>query len=198
MSTPSSVAEAPRGAFAQASDRVADALALVAAVCIAAAIVVINYMIVKRAFGGSAWWEIEAGVYLLVTATFLGSPYTLKTQGHVGIDLLPLMLKGAAGRILRLTVAFAGLLTCLFLAWKGFGFAYDAWAIGERADSMWAPPLWPVKATMVIGMAGTAIVYVAQILEIAAGSATAGAPAMPVHGAGVPAAGAVDAEGARR
>lgn len=129
------------------------------------AVLVLNYMIVRRVLGYSAYWEIELGVYLLVAATFLGSSFTLKHAGHIGIDFLPTVLPGRWSNILRSAAALLGLVVCIFLAWQGADFAFEAYAIGEEAETIWAPLLWPIKSTMALGLFLTALQYIVLIWE---------------------------------
>ena len=72
-------------AFVRWVDRLSIACAALAAVMLALAAIVITWSVIYRFFGASTYWEIEFSVYMMVAALFLASPYTLATNGHVGV-----------------------------------------------------------------------------------------------------------------
>ncbi|HEY0836741.1 MAG TPA: TRAP transporter small permease subunit [Azospirillum sp.] len=154
--------------FTIAVNRLSQFLAVVASVLLSAAVLVLCYMVARRYFGYSSYWEIEVSIYLTVGATFLASPYTLQTGGHVSVDLWTRLLPFRAQRMARIGLALFGMAVCLYLAWIGLGLTIEAVATGERTNSMWKPPRWPMFATMPIGMGLTAVQYVCEIAALAA------------------------------
>ena len=153
---------APPG-WVRAIDALAVGLALVASLLLTAAALVITYMVINRATGASAYWEIEFSVYLMVAAVFLGSPYTLRTRGHVNVDLLDTVLPAAAARVIRAMISVVGLAVCLYLAWIGWTLFHESWVMGETSESMWAAQKWPLYLTMPVGLGLTALQYVAEL-----------------------------------
>ncbi len=150
---------------------VSNGCALLAAALLSIAVLVICYMIVRRASGYSSFWEIEASIYLTVAATFLASPYTLRTGGHVSVDVIPDMFPPRARRALMTVLKFVGLLVCLYLTFEGVRLTHEAWASNERSISMWRPPRWPMYVMMPVGMGLTALQYLVDIFTPAADSA---------------------------
>ncbi|MGA1063368.1 MAG: TRAP transporter small permease subunit [Burkholderiaceae bacterium] len=150
--------------YVRGMSRVCDAMALVAALCLATATVVICWMVLYRTLGYSTSWELELGVFLMVCSLFLASPYTLKTKGHVGVDLLSVYLPPATARTLTAITLVVGLAATLFLGFLGLEFALDSFLKGERTESVWAPYKWPLYATMPIGFFMTSAQYVAEIM----------------------------------
>ena len=57
---------------------------------------------VRAVLGESSIWQTEFVTFSLVAATFLGAPYILLTRGHVAVDVVPLMVRRAARRVLHL------------------------------------------------------------------------------------------------
>ena len=159
--------------FVRFVDRLSDACAVAASAMLVAATLIVVWMVVYRALGNSTYWEIEAAVYLIVGAVLIGSPYCLKTRGHIGVDLvsewLPLRGKVILGRIL----AVVGLAVCLYLAWEGWGLTVEAFHKNETSGSLWNPPRWPFFALMPAGLGLTALQYVAEILRPAPQAAPA-------------------------
>jgi TRAP-type C4-dicarboxylate transport system permease small subunit len=151
-------------AFAHAVKRLSDACAVLAAVLLTVAVLVICYMIVRRTLGHSSFWEVEASIYLTVAAVFLASPYTLRTGGHVAVELVPGLFPARAREVYLKVMQVLGLLVCLYLAWEGVRLTSEAIFADERSISMWRPPRWPMYAMMPIGMALTALQYLAGLI----------------------------------
>jgi TRAP-type C4-dicarboxylate transport system permease small subunit len=126
---------------------------------------VIIWMVLYRSLGYSTSWELELAVFLMVCSLFLASPYTLKTHGHVGVDLLTTYLPESWSRPLNLLVMVVGLGVTIFLTYLCAEFAFDSFLKGERTESVWAPLKWPLYATMPVGLGLTAAQYLAQIAE---------------------------------
>ena len=166
--------------FVRFVDRLSDACAVAAAAMLVAATLIVCYMVVYRWLGNSTWWEIELATYLIVGAVLVGSPFCLKTRGHIGVDLVSEWLPARGKRVLARVLAIAGLAVCLYLAWEGLQLTLEALHKNERSGSLWNPPRWPFFALMPIGLGLTALQYVADFLR----TEDAPAAAAPVSGQG--------------
>jgi len=154
-------------------DRLSTACAVAAAVMLVSATLIVCWMVVYRALGNSTWWEIELATYLIVAAVLVGSPFCLKTRGHIGVDLVSEWLPPRGRRILSRVIAVVGLAVCLYLAWVGLELTFDTWHSGETSGSAWDPPRWPFFAMMPLGLGLTALQYVADFLRTDDGAAEA-------------------------
>jgi TRAP-type C4-dicarboxylate transport system permease small subunit len=160
--------------FVRAVDAGSTARAVAAAGCLAAAMLIVVYMVAWRATGHSTYWEIELATYLIVASVLVGSPYCLKTRGHIGVDLLSHLLSPGKRRVLERVLAVLGIAVCLYLAWKGLELTLHAYRTGETSGSSWDPPRWPFFALMPFGLGLTAVQYLAEMLREE--PAPAGAP----------------------
>ena len=151
--------------FVRAVDAVSTVFAVVAAVCLTAAMLIVVYMVVWRATGHSTYWEIELATYLIVACVLVGSPYCLMTKGHIGVDLLAHVLSPPQRVVLYKVLAVLGLVVCLYLTWEGFDLTIHAYRSGETSGSSWDPPRWPFFALMPLGLGLTAVQYVAEMLR---------------------------------
>ncbi len=151
--------------FIRVIDRLADILAIVAGAMVLVAVLIVTYMVTIRMAGASNYWEIEASIYLSIGAIFLASPYCLRTGGHVGVDMLPSLMGPGLRKYWRLTLKLVGLAVCLYLAWVGAHMTLEAYDSGERGHSLWKPLVWPLNLAMPVGMALTALQYVAEIFR---------------------------------
>lgn len=131
-----------------------------ASILLAAAGLLIVWMVTWRTLGNSTSWELELSIFLMVASLFLASPYTLLTKGHVGVDLLPHYMSPQNARRLETFANLLGLCVCLFLTWYCLEFTFDAYLKNDRTESVWAPPKWPLYATMPIGLGLTALQYI--------------------------------------
>jgi TRAP-type C4-dicarboxylate transport system permease small subunit len=151
--------------FVRAVDALSGMLAVAAAGCLAAAMLIVVWMVIWRATGHSTYWEIELATYLIVACVLVGSPYCLRTRGHIGVDLLSHLLAPPKRRALERTLAVLGLAVCLYLAWEGLDLTIHALRSGETSGSSWDPPRWPFFALMPLGLGLTAVQYVAELLR---------------------------------
>jgi len=151
--------------FVAFMDRLAVACAALAAVMLGIAALVITWNVIYRALGASTYWEIEFSVFMMVGSLFLASPYCLKTNGHVAVDLLSHYLPRRWGRSLGLGVAIVGLLVCAYLAIAGAELTLESFLKGERTESSWAPYKWPLFVAMPVGLGLTALQYLAEIVR---------------------------------
>lgn len=144
-------------------ERLSLACAVLAGALLAASILVIAWMVTYRALGYQNSWELETSIDMMVAAVFLGSPYTLRTKGHVGMELLEAVLSDHGRCRLALFGQSIGMLVCLYLAWTGFGMTLEAYHSGERSLGVWQALLWPRYAAMPVGMILTALQYLVEI-----------------------------------
>lgn len=150
-------------AFVRGIDRLSIACAVLAAACLAAAMLIVVWMVAWRASGNSTYWEIELATYLIVWSVLIGSPYCLMTRGHIGVDLVSHLLSPRKRRALERTLAVLGIAVCLYLAWKGGLLTLEAWHKDETSGSAWNPPRWPLFIAMPLGLGLTALQYVAEM-----------------------------------
>ncbi|MGJ7915815.1 TRAP transporter small permease [Massilia sp. LXY-6] len=155
--------------FNRLVDGLSLACALAAALLLLAAILTITWMVAYRATGHQNSWELDTSIMMMVGAAFLGSPYTLKTRGHVGMELLDVLLSERGRRRLAVTGQGVGFVVCLYLAWVGLHMTLEALASHERSLGISQMSEWPKYAAMPIGMGLTALQYVAEIARTLAG-----------------------------
>ena len=157
----------PMNLFIQLVSWLSRIAGVVAAVMIAVAVLVVCQLVFMRyGLGESTYWQVEFVSYLLIGATFIGSPYVLLTRGHVNVDLLPSYLGKRARFFMAMFAASVSLIFCLVLAWTGFTLWYESWALGWHSDSVWAVRLWIPFLAMPIGMGLMSLQYVADMLRL--------------------------------
>lgn len=139
--------------------------AFLALVMIALTVLIINHMIVIRLLGDSVVWHVELATYLTVCAIFLGSPYAARTKGHVAVELLERTVPNRFVVPVRLGINVVVVVVCAYLGYVGAVYAWHAFQTGVTSISLWGPYLWPVYASMPIGLGLTALEYLAEMMD---------------------------------
>ena len=142
----------------------------VAAICLAAACVVVCHMVLVRyVLNQPTIWQTEFVMFAVVAATLIGSPYVLLTRGHVTVDLLPHYLPARPRRWLALAASICAWGACAVLAWTGWQFFHEAWTFGWTTESVWGPPLWIPLLTLPVGLGVLTLQYTVDIFCLATG-----------------------------
>lgn len=157
-------------AFVRIVTLLSQACGIIAAICLAAACLVVCEMVVLRyVLNASTIWQTEFVTYAVAASTLVGSPYVLLKRGHVNVDLLPHYL-GHAGRvILALAASLLALLFCVVLSYSSWHYFDEAWTNGWATETVWAPPLWAVILPMPVGMTVLSLQYLVDIIQLLRG-----------------------------
>lgn len=156
--------------YVRAVTALSRACGVAAALMILAAVLIVCQMIfVRTVMMESAIWQSEFVTFILVGATFMGSPYVLLTRGHVNVDLLPLYLPHGARVKLALLASSLALVFCAVLLWDSVVWWLEAYEGGWLTSSIWRARLWIYYASMPIGFAVLSLQYVADIYCVATG-----------------------------
>jgi len=154
-------------AFVQGVGNLSRLFAILATLLVIAAMLVVCQMIFMRyVFRLPTIWQTDFVVFSATAAVFLGAPYVLMTGGHVGVDVIELMVKERTRARMRIVSSLLGLIFCIIMliaTWVQF---HDAWSGNWKHSSMWAPPLWVPLATLPVGFGLLCLQYVAQILAL--------------------------------
>ncbi|HET8726870.1 MAG TPA: TRAP transporter small permease subunit [Alphaproteobacteria bacterium] len=106
----------------------------------------------RVALGVPVNWALEMSQFLLSAYYLLGGAYSLQLGAHVRMDLLYDRL---SARKRALTDAITIIFVIFFLAvlFAG-GVSSTEYAItyGQKNYTSWAPPLWPIKIVMTVGI----------------------------------------------
>ena len=156
--------------FFRAVEALSRACGVLAAVCLAAASVVVCHMVIVRyALGIPTIWQTEFVTFAVVAATLIGSPYVLLTRGHVTVDLLPHYLYGRPRHWLALAASVLAWVACAVLTWTGWQYFHEAWTEGWTTESVWGPPLWIPLLPLPLGLGILTLQYTVDILCLLTG-----------------------------
>ena len=137
-----------------------------AALCIvAAALVVTEGIITRKVFGLSAVWQIEASVFLLIFATFVGAPFVQKSEHHLNVDLVLVHLSPKTREIILIIVS---VITCIIsgiIGWFAWPMWWEAIIRNDHSYSLWSPPLWIPYFFIPFGMSLLLFQYIVHIIK---------------------------------
>ena len=154
-------------AYVRAVGGLSRALAVFATLLIIAAMLVVCQMILMRyVFRMATIWQTDFVVFSATAAMFLGAPYVLLKGGHVGVDVVEMMVGDVARRRLKLLGSLLGLAFCIIMLIASWIQFHDAWAGNWKHSSIWGPPLWIPLLALPVGFGVLCLQYLAQILVL--------------------------------
>jgi TRAP-type C4-dicarboxylate transport system permease small subunit len=164
----------------RAADRLAQGLALLGALGIAAMLVHIDVDVVTRNVFGRpipATNEIVAGYYMVLIA-FLPLAWVERNRGMVTVDLLETVMSPRTRRASDVFVALLATALYLVIAWVGSQAAISRWNIGAFVDVLgYRLPIWPTYFLPPAGFLLAAMVTLLRAVQTVRGAPgeTAGA-----------------------
>jgi TRAP-type mannitol/chloroaromatic compound transport system permease small subunit len=140
--------------------RVANACVLLACV-ISAGNALIRY---GFSVSSNAWLEIQW--YLFAAMFMLGAPYTLKTNGHVRVDIL----YGNVPPRVRLWIDLLGCILFLMpaatiICWMSWPIFVDSYVHDEMSNNAGGLVRWPVKLLLPLGFALLGLQGLSEIIK---------------------------------
>jgi TRAP-type C4-dicarboxylate transport system permease small subunit len=119
---------------------------------VAAAIIVTEGVIVRKVFGVSTIWQIEASVFLLIFVVFTGAAFVQKNEHHLNVDLVVIHLSPKTREITLIVVSIISCILAVVLAWYAWPMWWEAVVNNEHSESLWGPPLWIPYLFLPLGM----------------------------------------------
>jgi TRAP-type C4-dicarboxylate transport system permease small subunit len=110
-------------------------------------------------------WVLEASVFMLVAATFMGAGYTQIKQGHISITVLDALLPArfkAWRDLVNDTITLAFCTTVAAVCWVHWKVT---WTEGWTAPTLWAPKLWIPYLFIAVGMTGLCLQQLIQLVD---------------------------------
>ena len=130
---------------------------------VAAAIIVTEGVVVRKMFGISTIWQIEASVYLLIFTVFSGAAFVQKNEHHLNVDLVVIHLSPKTREITLIIVSIISCIIAAVLAWYAWPMWWETVVNNEHSESLWGPPLWIPYFFLPLGMTLLFLQYILYI-----------------------------------
>ncbi len=95
-------------------------------------------------------WSHEAMTYVCAFIYLMGGAYVLKNRGHIGVDLIHKRFSIRGRAIMDLVVFIFFLIYIITLLRTSTTFAMRSINILEKSGTPWNPPIYPVKAGVLV------------------------------------------------
>jgi TRAP-type C4-dicarboxylate transport system permease small subunit len=130
---------------------------------LAAALFTTEGVFVRKVLGWSTIWQIEASVFLLMYACFVGAAFGQMHEHHLNIDLFIIYLPSRVREILLVVVGILSCVVCLVIAAYGWPMWWKAVIGHEHSESLWGPPLWIPYLFLPLGVT---LVFLQSLVQI--------------------------------
>lgn len=131
-----------------------------------AMIVMCQMILMRYLFNAPTVWQTEVVVFAATAAIFIGAPYVLMKKGHVGVDVIELMMSSPNRRRMKLLGAVLGLAFCLLMTVASVIYVHEAWEGGWTTPTIAAIPLWIPASPMLVGFALLCLQYVVEMMKL--------------------------------
>lgn len=136
------------------------------ALLIIAMVVMCQMILMRYLFRAPTIWQTEVVVFAATAAIFIGAPYVLLKKGHVGVDVIELMMSAPNRRRLQCLGALLGLTFCVLMSVACGIYVYEAWEGGWTTSTIAAIPLWIPATPMLVGFCLLCLQYVVELMKL--------------------------------
>ena len=128
--------------------------------------VIMCEVVLRRIFNRPQIWTNDATVMLFACYIILICAYGFQKKAFVAVDVLFARLPMMAQYILHLITYTVFLVPFMVgLLPKSWAFFVKSYVLGEKGYSVWAPPIWPVKLCLFVGLLLLTIQSVSEMLK---------------------------------
>jgi TRAP-type mannitol/chloroaromatic compound transport system permease small subunit len=110
-------------------------------------------VIMRYAFNAPTIWAHELNTMLFGGYYVMGGAFALYYGSHVNMDLLHRRLSVRTRAIVDVCTSVLFFIFAIVLLWKSFVLAVESVEYLEFSQSMWRPPIYPVKVTVPVATA---------------------------------------------
>lgn len=132
-----------------------------------AMVIVCEMIIMRYVLRAATVWQTEAVVFSATAAIFLGAPYVLMRKGHVGVDVIQLLVRPRTRRRMEWAGAVFGFVFCAVMVVATAIHLYEAIEGGWTTPSVAAVPLWMPLTPMLVGLLLLCLQYSAEFIKLA-------------------------------
>ncbi|MGM9617815.1 TRAP transporter small permease subunit [Butyricicoccus sp.] len=128
--------------------------------------VIVIEVVMRRLLHSPQIWTQDSICMIFGCYIILVCAYGFQKKAFVAVDVLYARLKPLAQNILHLITYIIFLVPFAFvLVLESFTFFLKAFMTGEKSYSVWAPPTWPVKLCLFLGITLLALQGFSEIIK---------------------------------
>ena len=140
-------------ALAKIIDKITSRLNGLSSICIAIITIFILVEIFARKFFNYGFnFVLEVSSYLLAASWFLSAAYTLRTDGHVRVNIFTSILNDRIARMLDIFATILGIVLCLIFFRAIFILVTDSYFFHKTSFTALRAPLYIPQTFVAIGM----------------------------------------------
>lgn len=147
-----------------ASGRIAQVLAVLTKLLLAAIVLLVCADVAARNLARPLAWGVSLTEYLLVYIAFLPMPALVRGKGHVCADFIRTALPQSLRRVIERGVYVLCLAICVYLGWIALGSAFTSLKSGAYEVRTFDMPRWLIFAPMVAGLWLSAIEFLRYLV----------------------------------
>lgn len=147
-----------------ASGRIAQVLAVVTKLLLAAVVLLVAADVMARNFARPIAWSVSLTEYLLIYITFLPMPALVRGKGHVCADFIRTAMPVGLRRPMEAGVYMLCLGICAYLGWIAVSSTVTTWLSGAYDVRTFDMPRWLVYAPMAAGLWLSALEFLRYLL----------------------------------
>lgn len=152
--------------FTEAIDYISDKLATIASWLIMAMIVMIVYEVSARYIANRPTvWSMELCQFAFTYIIALGGAYTLRTDGHVSVDILYRCFGKKTQSIISIFTTAVVIGFLILLVYQTGVMAFDALTSNEHTGTAFNPPTFPVKVIIPLGVSVLVLESVVSLIK---------------------------------
>ena len=142
---------------------VAAANAVSAAFVLLLMVLVVADITGRYVFNSPVPMAYEVGSFMLVFIVFLALASTQRAGAHIRVEFLTLRLPPRARACLDMLAYGLGLLVYVTILWRGFGWAWTSWQVGDYVAGLINIPRYPSQFVVPLGAAILCLQFVADV-----------------------------------
>ena len=116
-------------------------------------------------FNNPQLWAWDVNIQLQGAFVVLAGGYALLYKSHVAIDILASRLSQRKKLILETVMGLFLIASVGMLLWPAIKYAWISWSVREELTTALAPPIYPFKIIMVVGVAALLLQGVSEFLK---------------------------------
>lgn len=132
--------------------------------------VIVTEVVLRRLFQKPQIWTMDAICMIFGCYIIMICAYGFQKKAFVAVDILYARLKPLAQNILHLITYIIFMVPFIFvLLPESYRFFWQSFTSGEKSYSVWAPPVWPVKLCLFLGLAMLTLQGLSEMLKCVTG-----------------------------